>query len=301
MWRLLLILKLAAANLHTLITYSGPTAPRGTTRGQYHTNFVYFIANGLSNLGDDYHVQVVLTERSWRYYASLINCSVRQVQVLLREDRCYDLEAYRVGLRSVNISFFRFFVFLNCGLFGPLPLGNEIPWPEHFTRELSNTIRLVGLTLNCGGKLGISQAHVQSMMWVTDREGLGTITRAGVLFDCGNVILRGDARSAFINRYELGLSRAVMDAGFLIKAIGGLRFAASNASAPHPAECRDVWTPMNFRREQFRNAHTFWKSTRISSEVFHEYVSNLRSGKSLCNRQQEFCLRMSNTNQLCLM
>ena len=93
-------------------------------------------------------------------------------------------------------------VYLNCGQLGPLlplrgppqlfPLAassvapKAVPfWALRFTRMLSARRKMVGLMINCGGKLGHVQAHVGSEgPWAVDREGLRILRQSRAIFDC---------------------------------------------------------------------------------------------------------------------
>ena len=85
------------------------------------------------------------------------------------------------------------------------------PWTAVLTDKLGGRgdVALVGPTVSCEREL-----HVQAPVWATDRAGLGLLLEAGVL-DC---VGRGEEQEqgqgeAFLERYELAATRAVMGAG----------------------------------------------------------------------------------------
>lgn len=121
-----------------------------------------------------------------------------------------------------DIKRYKYFVWLNSSVRGPyLPAylrssrsgGGAFRWVDALTSRLSETVKLVGPTINCGGAYDHPPvAHVQSYAAATDQAGLGVMRAAGV-FGCydsiRDVVLRG----------ELGASEALMAAGYAIDSL----------------------------------------------------------------------------------
>lgn len=276
---------------HVWIIYSGPTDPTNTL---YDTNFRFFLRHGLPS---SYHrcfsnssVVIVLTTASWTTYAETIehlNATCGDLHIAIRANRCYDMESARVVLKEQRhfMAHDDNLVFLNCGLLGPflrLPVAPEHQfWAWSFTDLLDEHIKLSGLTINCGGKLGVRQAHVQSMLWATDATGLTAILDAGAIYDCGDQLKRSKGRDELINRYELGLSKAIMKAGWGIMALhsSASHFVWSNASS-HPKGprwwgprwCRDVWNDHHLDTKVPLESAIFWKVSRQRPSSVQRYA-----------------------------
>jgi len=258
----------------TLVIYSGPT----TLNNQlYNDNFEYFLKHGLPssrhgcNLGIT--VVVVLTNATLNHYAGLIskyNATCGEIQTMVREDRCLDMESARTVLATRTT--FDKLVFLNCGLKGPFTTTQKSRyWTSEFTGRLTSDVKLTGITINCGGKLNVHHAHVQSMLWATDKVGLASIQRAGAIYDCGEQLSMKDGRSRLILKYELGLSRAVLKDGYAIQDLTNRTYHWTDAQA---STCRDLWNDMNLYKQYSPSTLLFWKVSRGSQAkaLAHSWV-----------------------------
>jgi len=86
------------------------------------------------------------------------------------------------------------------------------------------------------------------MLWSTDAVGMGLIRDSGSFFDC---TLSPDYREYdyIINTYELGLSKAILEAGYQIRAINSVQrnlildksHYHYNLATDYPRNCRDMW------------------------------------------------------------
>mmetsp|Transcript_58521 Transcript_58521/g.124154 ORF Transcript_58521/g.124154 Transcript_58521/m.124154 type:complete len:324 (+) Transcript_58521:1024-1995(+) len=207
----------------TVIVFSGPTSA-DTTKGRgnlYDENFRFFLRHGLPcsypyqnkfakqnqhvsvlTLSSNFKFVFVLTKDTKSRYGDYIRalnqsaCGLNDLHIVVREDKCYDLESGRLVYREHPHLYATsdYVVFLNCGLLGPLvhkaenitnSVGNPF-WATTFTDRLTDSVKLSGLSLNCGGKLDVHHAHVQSMLWATGRIGLEVILGSDAIYDCGN-------------------------------------------------------------------------------------------------------------------
>ena len=283
----------------TLIVYSGPTDARESL---YDNNFQFFLRHGLpcsyhkGQLGR-VHVVIVLTGATIAKYETEItryNQTCGDLMLVERADRCYDMQSAlsvldgvpTTGEPSALAASYEHIVYLNCGVLGPLlslsrPAAEPF-WASRFVEMLSDAdppTKLSGLAINCGGKLGYSQAHVQSMLWATDAQGLRSILRSGAIFDCGRMLDREDGRDQLIVRYELGLSKAVLRDGFAINALHGggserqpyLWGNATSASPGFPGGCHDIWQDSIAAQWQ----HSDMASTAGGSGTFEELVEHM--------------------------
>ena len=141
----------------TLIIYSGPTSTDRTQdkNGMYIDNMDFFLQNGVdcgpsSNVGDvnkitmtqqdlvDVRYVFVLTQEVADYYLApggkiaqkRSQCSKNRgvsseeefIKVIVRQDRCYDMESMRIVLESEEMDVKNSYdnlLFVNCGLIGP--------------------------------------------------------------------------------------------------------------------------------------------------------------------------------------
>lgn len=254
-----------SAKNKTIVVYSAPTT---LTKQLYNDNFEYFLNNGLPSsrhgCGLNIAVIVVLTKATLEHYTAHIskyNATCGEIRTIVREDRCLDMESARVVLQS-RVSFDNF-LFLNCGLKGPFQDTHiSTYWTHTFIERLNSNVKLTGLTINCGGKLNTYHAHVQSMLWATDRIGLAAIQKAGAIYDCGDQLTDKHGRDQLIVDYELGLSRAVMKAGYAIQDIMTTRtFRWPEAQT---STCTDVWNDAHLIDKYSPKMLHFWKVSRGS-------------------------------------
>lgn len=177
-----------------LVVYSGPTTlsnePNAKKRtDMYLDNFRYFLEQGLpcSHHLNAYSskegraavtVAIVLTNETLEVYKDILstaNAHCGGVEVIVRENQCYDLESVRMALTPHRIAMHRTFVFVNCGLMGPF-LPYQLPdrqteyWPLLFANALNDRVKMAGLTVNCKTKLtkriGERLPHVQVSHWM---------------------------------------------------------------------------------------------------------------------------------------
>ena len=317
-----------------LVVYSGPTTmsvqPNDKKKtNMYHDNFRYFLEQGLpcSHHFSTYSsregrvavtVAVVLTNETLQAYRNILrnaNAHCGGVEVIVRENQCYDLESARVALTSHRIATHRSFVFVNCGLMGPfLPYGSldqeSQYWPLLFTSALDDHVKMTGLTVNCQTKLtkrtGERLPHVQvshsilslhlfnseltfspkwqSFLWATDHKGLMAIFSAHSIFYCGSLLSKKRGRAELIEHYEVRMGRGIQEAGFDIRPMS----AAQNfnvslnfvRNASFPGWCRDIWGDESMKDAYGRlmtgPEAVFWKRSRFYPASIKEYASRQR-------------------------
>jgi hypothetical protein len=230
-------------------------------------NFEYFLKHGLpsSRHGCSLNVSVivVLTKTTLEHYFANIsqyNASCGEIQTMVREDRCYDMESARTVLASGVLASgtpFDKLVFLNCGMKGPFQSAqNPTFWAAEFTNRLRADVKLTGTTINCGGKLHVNHAHVQSMLWATDRVGLAAIQKAGAIYDCKDQLFKKNGRDHLIIDYEMGLSRAVLKEGYAIQDMINRTFHWAEAQA---AMCPNMWNDARLVDKHSPDTLLFWK------------------------------------------
>ena len=210
----------------TVVVYSSPTSvdPDEGKNWLYLKNFEYFLNNGVDC--KRHTTVIVMTENMVpTKYGERIRAMNEQcqndpysIEILVRENKCYDMESFAVFNRDFDTSKYDYFVYINCGMAGP-KWDREGPyWTEVLTSKLSETVKMVGPSINMSFK-----PHVQSMTFAVDRRGLEVIVKSGAVFFCGieNGKLDANDRWYIINRYEMGMSQAILEAGYTIGSLAG--------------------------------------------------------------------------------
>jgi len=252
----------------TLVVYSGPTSldPTIGKNGVYLNNFEYFIQHGIECHGlggtsnpeqpfDDLNLQyvIVLTQEVADKYTAedgLITrkqseCRAAQqewqlmnnkvvgndnslITVLVREDRCYDMESLLLVSRTYDIPhLYDHMVYINCGLAGP-HFGPGSPehweqmssWTELYTSLLSDKVQMVGHTINTHFNT-VYSPHVQSFLFAVNTPMIDIWLKTGAIYECGisNEDFKDDlVKMALVWRYEVGISRVLLERGHSIAA-----------------------------------------------------------------------------------
>jgi len=260
--------KQSSERKRTLVVYSGPTSldPTIGKNGIYLNNFEYFIQHGIECHGlggtddpeqpfEDLNLQyvIVLTQEVADKYTAedgLITrkqseCSAAQqewqrknkkvvgndnslVTVLVREDRCYDMESLLLVSRTYDIPhLYDHMVYINCGLAGP-KFGPGSPehwehlssWTELYTSLLSDKVQMVGHTINTHFNT-VYSPHVQSFLFAVNTPMIDIWLKTGAIYECGisNDDFQDDlVKMALVWRYEVGISRVLLERGHSIAA-----------------------------------------------------------------------------------
>ncbi|KAL3822697.1 hypothetical protein ACHAXA_009579 [Cyclostephanos tholiformis] len=234
----------------------------------YLTNFEYFIQHGIECHGlggtdhdnddhpfEDLNLQyvIVLTQEVANEYTKedgLItrkqaHCRAAQqerqrmnnqvvgndnslITVLVREDRCYDMESLLLVARTYDLpSLYDHMVYINCGLAGP-KFGPGSPehweflssWTELYTSLLSDKVQMVGHTINTHFNT-VYSPHVQSFLFAVNTPMIDIWLKTGAIYECGlsNEDFKDDlVKMALVWRYEVGISRVLLERGYSIAA-----------------------------------------------------------------------------------
>ena len=252
-----------------LIVYAGPSSAEHYEKlhkGKlYHDNFMFFLEHGLKcelDVNALYDVVITLSEYQNEMYTKLLAGYIRSskcnsFRIVVVKNQCYDMGDVRDGLLSVDSNIYDYVVVLNCGVIGPfIPVHtqNDKYWPRYFTAALNKEVKLTGISVNCGSQPPrIPHAHIQSMLWVTDRVGYKVISASSALYDCAQnwtkvnqTKISGPEWVHLINEYELGLSNAVITAGYSIRAINQYQRdlvynKENNTLQPFNSRCVDLF------------------------------------------------------------
>ena len=151
------------------------------------------------------------------------------ITVLVREDRCYDMESLLVVLRTIDVpKLYEHMVYINCGLAGPkFGPASPIPnweslhsWTEIYTSLLSDKVQMVGHTINTHFH-NVYSPHIQSFLFAVNTPMIDIWLTTGSIYECGvsNQEFQDEIlRMALVWRYEVGISRVLIERGYSIAA-----------------------------------------------------------------------------------
>ena len=270
----------------TLVVYSGPTSldRLKEKNGMYIDNMNYFLDHGLSCYDDDtqppsegnyaesviVNYAFVVTQEVADYYTApdglitkiITKCEQAEhrvqkfrlepfIKVIVRQDRCYDMESMRVVLEEIDVqSHYDNLLFINCGLVGP-KFGPGTPthipsyspnkqshmtthnkkndetevtmvpyshWTQLYTSRLTDSIRIVGHSINT--HFYTFYPHVQSFLYAIRTDTVPILLSSGTIYDCGltqeELANNGEKRFELIERYEVGMSTQLLKRGYKI-------------------------------------------------------------------------------------
>lgn len=264
----------------TLVIYSGPTSldRMNAKNGMYIDNMNYFIEHGISCYDHDAQSMTpndgaepvsvsyvfVVTQDVKDFYTSangpvtkkMKECQMEGIDfenqsshpfitVIVRQDRCYDMESMRIVLDEMDVeNDYDNLLFLNCGLVGP-KIGAGSPkmvpsrskhhqnretdnsanqlvpyfhWTQIYTSLLTDSIRMVGHSINT--HFHTYFPHVQSFLYAIRTETIPILLESGSIYDCGltqeELGTNGEKRFELINRYEVGMSQSLIKKGYKI-------------------------------------------------------------------------------------
>jgi hypothetical protein len=267
-----------------LVVYSGPTdlietakveSPASTASQRkmelYRLNFEHFLKYGVQCKTQD-TVLVVTKEVEPHYRARVTelneDCLAHGHQVVLavRNNTCLDMETVRRVLHDglVDLESYDYFVYVNCGTTGPSSKWADLPWTDVFIEKLNDQVKMSGLTLYCGR----GAPHIQSMVYALDRVVLKLIRESTVVFDCVKENKNYSTSNYIINRYERGLSKVVLGAGYGISPIikPTVLFETNKSRCPKH-EYMSQWTTrkmlLDFGRLPELHETVFIKSSRM--------------------------------------
>jgi hypothetical protein len=263
----------------TLVVYSGPTSmnEREGKNELYLRNFDFFLKHGVDCTNHD--TVVVVTEPVEQAYRSKIAALQQECQTqghfvttLIREPVCYDMESMRIVLynSTLDVMSYDYFVYVNCGMSGPAPKesrkNDTLPWTFNLTSKLNEKIKMVGLSINCYQ----CNPHVQSFTFAVDRVGLEVLRLSNAIYNCrqSKFYLRPSFRKLryeIIKRYEIGMSGAILNAGYGISSV----LWETTIFAHNKTSCQadDYWTQDDlletFCHLPSLNETIFFKTSRL--------------------------------------
>lgn len=267
----------------------------------YRVNFEYFLQYGVQCETQD--TVIVVTEDVRLQYQARIDvmnseCQTLDHSVILvsRKPECMDVESVRRVLMDgvvKNLEQYDYFICtcpnvkltlavsiycltlsfqdVNCGVSGPSKHWARLPWTDAVLAPLNDRVKMAGLSLNCA-----KGPHVQSMMYAVDRIGLQAIINSTAIFDCADKGLKAGSQEEYtylIQRYELGLSKAIMNAGYGITSIMGPELVVFKKNKTFCSEAHrgDRWIAKlqieDYGRLLDLHETLFFKTSRFMSEA----------------------------------
>jgi lipopolysaccharide biosynthesis protein len=154
------------------------------------------------------------------------------LQVIIRDNSCYDVGGYAHALENVDTKSYYYFIFMNGSVRGPFaPVYLKgIHWTSAFTALINHDVKWAGASINCE-----SHVHVQTPIVVTDHVGLGIIRNYGSL-DCPE-----DYATA-VKKWELGSSQAILNHGYNLASLMS-RYDGVDFRAPDNQRCNGELNP----------------------------------------------------------
>jgi hypothetical protein len=207
------------------------------------------------------------------------------ITVLVREDRCYDMESLLLVARTYDLPLlFDHMVYINCGLAGP-KFGPGSPehweylssWTKLYTSLLSDTVQMVGHTINTHFNT-VYSPHVQSFLFAVNTPMIKIWLETGAIYECGlsNEDFGDDlVKMALVWRYEVGISRVLLERGYSIASA----FMHQKGSLGVPLIMNQNSTfGRHFGKDEIVHSDVFLEEgmRRLTESSFPEYVDHRR-------------------------
>ncbi len=232
----------------------------------------FFIKNGVTDNKDVTFLFIINNDK-----LSVSIPNYKNVHVLKRQNIGYDYGAWSNALDKVKLNDFDYFIFLNDTVRGPF-LPRYLPkkyWYKLFTNMLSDNTKLCGSTKN----YEINGTHIQSCSFATDKIGLDILIK-NKIFDLENYNdkdgdhnkLISNNKKKFIHKYEIGMSRIILDNGFKIKSLE----QSENISDRSKLE-KLILTDINYKNNYYGEDLNpievmFYKSNRLKGKMYDNYI-----------------------------
>eukprot|EP00891_Asterochloris_glomerata_P004976 jgi/Astpho2/4976/fgenesh1_pg.00070_%23_29_t len=201
---------------------------------EYMENLSYFLWEGIQE-ADGCEYIIVLQQGSDLHQLESRPPLPTNARYMEHPNSCFDIGTvgWVLNHEDVVVSQYQYFVWLNSSVRGPfLPayLRGKMHWTAAFTSRITDSVKLVGSTINCGRAYEMAPTpHVQTYVVATDQVGLKVLRDKGTVFKCH------DDMAQLVMQSELGASRAILDAGYnldcLLIRYQGLDWRDSRAAA----------------------------------------------------------------------
>lgn len=182
----------------------------------------WFLSYGLlPNVPEYYFLFIVNGCHEWKLAPHI--AAYTNFELYERENLCMDAGAWDDGILYMESKGRKFerFIMLNSSVRGPfIPTymhHQEFDWVAAFTSRLSNTVRLVGTSVNCYSGVG-NQLHLQSMTLATDSVGMECCIRPVMqdpVCDVNHPMTKDDV----IKAREVRFTQKVLEAGYSVASL----------------------------------------------------------------------------------
>lgn len=271
-----------------LVVYSGPST---FTEGNmdknelYIRNFEFFLRHGIDCklqdtilvLGEQ--VAPVYRERLERMDSACRKEHSHRITIVERENVCYDMESVRLVMHGniTDILSYDYFIYVNCGLTGPMMPKNEttIPWTSKFIEKMVGNVTMVGISHMCSG----ATTHIQSMIYCLDKRSMKLIQESNCVFDCriwnGLNLTSLESLQRIIDDYERCMGRLILNHGYAITSLTRPRIITKE----NRKNCtdRDLWitSRLNAKYNKIPSLDEvmFFKTSRILTKETAEIIN----------------------------
>ena len=229
-------------------------------------NFKFFVYRGILDREDE---DYVIVEKGGKITVPLPN--YKNVQVIKQSPEGRDFAGYAHALENVDINKYDKFIFLNdtcCGPFLPRYISKDANWAELFSSRLSDKVKLVGPTRN-ETAWREPAPHIQSYAFATDKVGLKLLIEKEIFIikngqEHYHTFFSKQGRTEFIRRFEVGMSKVIMEQGYGIEPLVLCDLKGLNSGATYgdnqyhgithnPLETIFIKSNLHHRRQEFRN------------------------------------------------
>ena len=270
-----------------LVVYSGPSTlsvgnPHKIT--MYRRNFEFFLKHGIDCLRQD--TIVVLGHEVAPIYRDELtamdhDCQKEhshRIKLVERENECLDMESVRLVVHGnvTDILAYDYFLYLNCGITGPMMRRNEtnVPWTSKFIEKLVGNVRMVGLSHYCQQQ----HTHVQSMAYCLDRVAMKLVKESDHVYDCRpdkHKMSEKEYTDKIIDRYERGMCRLLLSNGHAITSL--TRPKVLTRENRNNCTDKDLWLTKHLN-ETYGKIPTleevmFFKTSRLLTEEIIELIN----------------------------
>jgi len=244
-------------------------------------NLEFFIRNGVC-VNDDILYVFLINNRK----CSVKIPSQKNIKIIHRDNIGHDFGSWKHGLESIEGDF-DYYIFINDTVRGPfLPryIPKDISWYSMFCNLISEKVKLSGLTINYfpwGNHSNIKKCskndynngkykHVQSMMFCTDKVGLGILRKS--IFNLkveeyDNIYNKN--RQNFIIKFEIGMSVEIIKSGYDIAALYFCDIKKHKKG--------DIWWNGKYFGTTINPLETmFIKKNRVDSQIINLYTDVLQ-------------------------
>jgi hypothetical protein len=177
---------------------------------KYDKNVQFFIDNGVFK-DDNIDFIFIINDPILK-----VNCP-DYVKVINRQNTGYDFGAWSDGLLTNNLyKNYNTFIFVNSSVIGPItPPYYKGKWTDIFLNGISGNIKLYGSLINSYGFSSITEPHVQSYAFCTDKKALQVLIN-NEIFSMTNQI--NEYRDV-VEQKEIRMSKVILDNGWNIGCI----------------------------------------------------------------------------------